>query len=279
MEAKLILVATPIGNLKDISQRALETLKNVDFIAAEDTRVSLKLLNYFGIANRLISYHEHNKQEKSKVICQRILNGETCALVTDAGMPAISDPGEDLVSLCISKGIEVSIVPGACAPISALAVSGLSTGRFCFEGFLSVNKKGRREHLVSLKHEVRTMIFNVSPHKIISDLKDMLDILGNRNISLVKELTKIHEKIIKTDIFSAIELLQQSSIKGEFVLVVEGCSKSKIPDMSLDMAVDLALDYMKNGKNINEAAKLSAEISKLKKSDIYKSLLSEFQSN
>ncbi len=273
MAAKLILVATPIGNLRDISQRALDVLHDADFIAAEDTRVSLKLLNHFGIKNKLTSYHEHNKIEKGKVICERILSGETCALITDAGMPAISDPGETLVALCMKQGIEVTIVPGACAPISALAISGISTGRFCFEGFLSVNKKRRMDHLDSLKNETRTIIFNASPHKLLSDLKDILNVLGNRNISLVKELTKIHEQVIKTDVESAIKMLEEKPAKGEFVLIIEGTSHEDTNVVSLESAVALASAYVEEGKSINEAAKLVAEISKLKKSDIYRSLL------
>ena len=196
MSGILYVVGTPIGNLSDFSPRAVETLAKVDFIAAEDTRVTLKLLNHFDIKKEMVSYYEHNKRQRGEIICQRILNGENCAIVTDAGMPAISDPGEDLVALCYELGIEVQSVPGPTAFATALAISGLPTGRFTFEGFLSVNKKSRREHLEEVKDEKRTMIFYEAPHKLIYTLNDMHKVFGNRNIALVRELTKIHEQVL-----------------------------------------------------------------------------------
>ena len=192
MIGKLIIVGTPIGNLQDFSQRAMDTLKSVDFIAAEDTRVTLKLLNHFNIKKPLTSYFEHSDKQKAEFICTRILNGETCALVSDAGMPAISDPGEKLVRLCEEKGIPVTVIPGPSAFTAALCISGISSGRFTFEGFLSVNKKSRREHLNELKFEKRTMIFYEAPHKLKNTIHDLYDTLGDRKIAIDRELTKIH---------------------------------------------------------------------------------------
>ncbi len=205
MAGILYLVGTPIGNLGDLSPRALETLGSADFIAAEDTRVTMKLLNHFELKKPLVSYYEHNKAESGKKILERLLAGETCALVTDAGMPAISDPGEDLVRLCAENGVEVRVVPGPCALVSALALSGLSTGRFTFEGFLSVNKSARFEHLDALRTEKRTMIFYEAPHKLLATLRDMLEVLGDRRISLCRELTKIHEEALRTTLSGALE--------------------------------------------------------------------------
>lgn len=269
---KLILIATPIGNLSDLSQRAIDYLNLVDFIAAEDTRVTLKLLNHFNIKKELISYHEHNKKEKGNIICSKILSGQSCALVTDAGMPGISDPGEDLVKLCSEKNIPVTVIPGACSSVCALAVSGLSTKRFCFEGFLSINKKQRTEHLNSLLKEERTMIFNSSPHKLILDLNDLLKTFGNRNISIIKELTKIHEEVIRTNLEKAIKLFDDNPPKGEFILVLEGYKKEK-NSITIDHAVNLAKTYIKNGKSINLASKLASKDTGFKKSDIYKMLI------
>lgn len=269
---KLILIATPIGNLSDLSYRAIENLKSAGFIAAEDTRVTIKLLNHFGIKKELISYHEHNKKEKGNIICSRILNGEDCALVTDAGMPGISDPGEDLVKLCYEKNIKVTIIPGACSSVCALAISGLSTKKFCFEGFLSTNKKQRLEHLNSLIKEEKTLIFNSSPHKLTLDLKDLYKTFGNRKISIVKELTKIHEEVIKTSLEESINLFKNNSLKGEFILVLEGYKKNK-NSLNISHAVSLAKVYIKNGKSINEASKLASKDTGFKKSDIYKILL------
>ena len=213
MSGKLFVVGTPIGNLGDISPRALRTLEECDFIAAEDTRVTLKLLNHFEIKKPMISYFEHNRRQKGEVITERILSGENCAIVTDAGMPAVSDPGEDLVALCHEKGIPVSVVPGPSAFVAAIALSGLSVGRFTFEGFLSVSKVSRREHLEEVKREKRTMVFYEAPHKLSATLNDMYSCFGDRQIAIVREITKIHEEVIRTTLKEASEKLSLSRIK------------------------------------------------------------------
>ena len=269
----LYVVGTPIGNLSDFSPRAAETLAGVDFIAAEDTRVTVKLLNHFGIKKPLVSYFEHNKQEKGAVICDRIAAGETCALVSDAGMPAISDPGEDLVALCAERGIRVLVVPGPSAVISALAVSGLPTGRFTFEGFLSVNKKSRREHLEQVKNEVRTMVFYEAPHKLPYTLKDMAETFGDRRIALVREITKIHEECIRTTLFEAVKYYEENSPKGEFVLVIDGAKPEEKKELTLEDAVALAEKAMENGSSASDAAKEAAKLSGFKKGEIYKLLM------
>ena len=271
--SRLYVVGTPIGNLSDMSPRAVETLKNVDFIAAEDTRVTLKLLNHFDIKKPMLSYFEHNKRERGEIICSRILSGEDCAIVTDAGMPCISDPGEDLIKLCEEKGIETVVVPGPSAVISALAVSGLETGRFCFEGFLSVNKKSRREHLDSLKDEERTMIFYEAPHKLPATLKDLYENFGDRKLSIVREITKLHEEVIRTTTKHAAEVLADSGIKGEIVLVLEGKKADKNEKLTLEDAVALAEKLIDEGMRINDAAKEAAAASGFKKNEIYKELV------
>lgn len=277
MSGKLYVVGTPIGNLSDFSPRAVKTLSEVDFIAAEDTRVTRKLLNHFAIKKPLISYFEHNKRERGEIICNRILSGEDCALVSDAGMPAISDPGELLVAQCASLGIPVYVVPGPSAVISALAVSGLPTGRFTFEGFLSVNKKSRREHLKEVEQERRTMIFYEAPHKLPGTLKDMLDAFGDRRIALVRELTKIHEEVIRTTLVQAVERFSQETPRGEFVLVIEGRQESSQSqaEYSLPKAVVLAKKWIDQGKSAVEASKLTAQETGLKKNEIYRELLKE----
>ena len=227
MRGKLVVVGTPIGNLGDFSPRAVQALEQADFIAAEDTRVTLKLLNHFGIKKPLVSYYEHNKQGRGRVICDRILAGETCALVSDAGMPAISDPGELLVAQCAEMGIEVTAVPGPSAGITALAVSGLPTARFTFEGFLSTVKKIRREHLEQVRNEERTMVFYEAPHKLVATLQDMLSVFGDRRVALVRELTKIHEQVIRTTLSQALERFSAEAPRGEFVLVIEGAPQNK----------------------------------------------------
>lgn len=272
MAGILYVVGTPIGNLGDISPRALETLENVDFIAAEDTRVTLKLLNHFGIKKPLISYFEHNKRERGEIICQRILNGENCAIVTDAGMPCISDPGEMLISQCIEYGIITRAIPGPSAVVSALALSGLPTGRFTFEGFLSVNKKSRREHLEEVKKEKRTMIFYEAPHKLNATLKDMLDAFGNRKIAIVRELTKIHEEVISTTLEKAVSDYAESPLKGEIVLIVDGVKEDEFseeytPEDAVIMALTLA---KKENISASESAKRVAKITGIKKGIIYK---------
>ncbi|MBO5185123.1 MAG: 16S rRNA (cytidine(1402)-2'-O)-methyltransferase [Clostridia bacterium] len=268
MSGKLYIVGTPIGNLGDFSPRAVETLNDCDFIAAEDTRVTLKLLNHFEIKKPMISYFEHNRREKGEIIADRILTGETCALVTDAGMPAVSDPGEDLVALCHGKGIDVKVVPGPSAFVAAAALSGLPVGRFTFEGFLSVNKQSRREHLLSVRHEKRTMIFYEAPHKLTSTLKDLFETLGDRRIAIVREITKIHEEAIRTTLKEAAEKYSETPLKGEIVLVIEGESEEKA-EATLEDAVTLAREYIKEGLSASFAAKKAAAETGLKKGDIY----------
>lgn len=273
MAGRLFVVGTPIGNLSDISKRGLETLESVDFIAAEDTRVTLKLLNRFNIKKPLVSYYEHNKNDRGQIIIDRISDGEDCAIVTDAGMPAISDPGEQLVFRCHEEGIEVISVPGPSAVITALAVSGLPSGRFCFEGFLSVSKKSRFEHLESLKNETRTMIFYEAPHKLITTLKDMLNAFGDRKISICRELTKIHEEIKITSLSEAVKFYSQNPPKGEFVIVVSGSDPlSNQETYTLEDAVKIAKDYMSDGLSASSAAKSAANETGIKKSDIYSRL-------
>ena len=275
MSGKLYVVGTPIGNLSDFSPRAVETLASVDFIAAEDTRVTLKLLNHFDIKKPMVSYFEHNRRERGDVILERIKAGENCAIVTDAGMPAISDPGEDLVNLCLSSGITVESVPGPTAFATAVAMSGLPSGRFTFEGFLSVNKPSRREHLEEIVSERRTMVFYEAPHKLTATLKDLYKYLGDRRIALIKELTKIHETVERTTLSAACEKYSQQTPKGEFVIVIEGSTEPKQKEVSLDEAVLLAKRLVESGMAINDAAKETAKETKLKKGDIYKALLGE----
>ncbi len=270
---RLTLVGTPIGNLSDFSPRALEALQTCDFIAAEDTRVTLKLLNHFGISKPMVSYFEHNKRERGEVICARLMAGETGVLVTDAGMPAISDPGEQLVAQCHERGIPVGVVPGPTAMATALAVAGLPTGRFTFEGFLSVNKRARREHLDSIKAEQRTMVFYEAPHKLAATLEDLLATLGDREVALVRELTKIHEEVIRTTLSAAVERYKTDSPRGEFVLVVAGAVPSERPPMTVEQAEMLAREYLAQGLSPSEAAKTAAAESGLKKGDIYRRII------
>lgn len=271
MSGKLILVGTPIGNLSDFSPRAVEALSQADFIAAEDTRVTVKLLNHFGIKKPLVSYFEHNKTARGPELCARMESGETCALVTDAGMPAISDPGELLVEQCAERGIPVFVVPGPSAVVSALAVSGLPTGRFTFEGFLSVNKKSRREHLEELREERRTMVFYEAPHKLAGTLADLLAAFGDRRISLVRELTKIHEEVIRTTLAEAAARYADGGARGEFVLVVEGAEKKEEQKPEED-AVALARGYLADGLSVSEAAKRAASETGRRKGEIYREL-------
>jgi 16S rRNA (cytidine1402-2'-O)-methyltransferase len=277
MSGKLYIVGTPIGNLGDISKRALATLKECDFIAAEDTRVTLKLLNHFDIKKPLVSYHEHNKRERGAMVADRILKGETCALVSDAGMPCISDPGTELVNTCIERGIPVLAVPGPSAVITALAVSGLNVSRFTFEGFLSVNKSSRKKHLEEIKGEKRTMVFYEAPHKLPRTLKDLYETLGDRRIALVKELTKIYEQVERTTLAAAAEKYSQQKPKGEFVLIIEGREelKSETEPLSAEDAAELARQYIEEGLSPTEAAKKAAKESGHKKNDIYRLLTSD----
>lgn len=271
MSGKLIVVGTPIGNLSDFSPRAREALGQADFIAAEDTRVTRKLLSRFGLRKPMVSYYEHNKRGRGPVICDRIEAGETCALVSDAGMPAVSDPGELLVTQCAERGIPVTVVPGPCAAVSALAVSGLPTGRFTFEGFLSVNKKNRREHLEEVRSERRTMIFYEAPHKLAATLSDMLEAWGDRRVVIVRELTKIHEEILRTTLSEASERYADGSAKGEFVLIVEGAPEPA-PAAGEEDPVSLARALMEEGLSASEAAKRAAAETGRKKSEIYREI-------
>ena len=251
MSGALYLVPTPIGNLGDISQRSIQILEEADFIAAEDTRVTLKLLNHLGIKKPLVSYYRHNTESAGPAVVRRILEGETCALVTDAGTPAISDPGEELVAQCAQAGIPVTAIPGPCALVTALAVSGLPTGRFTFEGFLAMNKKNRRAHLESLRGEPRTMIFYEAPHKLPATLKDLRDTFGpDRRITLCRELTKLHEEIRRTTLQEAAAWYEINPPRGEFVLIVEGAPPVPEEEPSLE-------DGLEQVRHLQEEEQLS----------------------
>lgn len=275
MEKKGILyvVGTPIGNLSDLSPRAAQTLSQVDFIAAEDTRVTVKLLNHLGIKKPMVSYFEHNKQFRGEIICERILAGENCAVVTDAGMPCISDPGEELIKQCEEYGIKTEVVPGPSAVISALCVSGLSTGRFAFEGFLSVNKKSRKEHLDSIINEKRTMIFYEAPHKLSNTLKDFSEVFPDRKLTIARELTKLHEEIIRTTTTEAFEKYGDGSLKGEIVLILEGAKEEAKAEYTLEDAVNLAKKMVSQGVKATQAAKDAAAVTGQRKNDIYRELI------
>ena len=274
MSGTLYLVATPIGNLGDFSPRAVETLENADFIAAEDTRVSIKLLNHFNIKKPLVSYHEHNHVSAGQAILARLLAGESCALVTDAGTPAVSDPGEDLVRLCAENGVTVLSIPGCCAAVNALAVSGLPTGRFTFEGFLTVNKKSRREHLDSLRGERRTMIFHEAPHKLAATLADLRDTFGpDRQIALCRELTKLHEEIRRTTLGEAADYYAANPPKGEFVLVVAGAQQETGAAVTLEEGVEQVLALREQGMRLKDAAREVAEHTGLSKNELYTAAL------
>ena len=274
MAGMLYLVPTPIGNLGDISERCRRTLEEADFIAAEDTRVSLKLLNHLGIKKSLVSYYEHNKAFKGDKIVERILAGETCALVSDAGSPAISDPGEDLVKQCAEAGITVCAIPGPCAAITALSISGQATGRFCFEGFLSTSKKSRREHLESLQGEQRTMIFYEAPHKLLTTLEDLRDAFGaDRGISLCRELTKLHEEVVRTTLGGAIEKYTENAPKGEFVLVLAGAPEKEKEVATADDAAARVAQLVAEGMSRKDAIKQTAKELNLPKNVVYDAAL------
>ena len=276
MAGMLYLVPTPIGNLGDISDRCRRTLEEADFIAAEDTRVSLKLLNHMGIKKSLVSYYEHNKAFKGEKIVERILAGEVCALVSDAGSPAISDPGEDLVKQCAAAGIPVCAIPGPCAAITALSISGQSTGRFCFEGFLSTSKKSRREHLESLQSEQRTMIFYEAPHKLLSTLEDLRDAFGaERGISLCRELTKLHEEVVRTTLGEAVAKYTENPPKGEFVLIVAGAEAPVKEEASETDAAARVAQLMEEGFSRKDAVKQTAKELGLPKNVVYDIALKE----
>ena len=270
----LYVVGTPIGNLGDFSPRAAETLAGADFIAAEDTRVTQKLLNHLGLHKPLLSYFEHNKRSRGEAILQRLREGETCALVSDAGMPAVSDPGETLIAACAQEGLPVYVVPGPTAAISALAVSGLPTGRFTFEGFLSMNKRSRREHLRRVEHEPRTMIFYEAPHKLRRTLGDFEKTFGGeRRIALVRELTKVHEEVWRTTLAEAAAHYREQEARGEYVLVVAGAEAPPVEEgNTLEDAVELARQRMEAGESASEAAKQAAKETGVRKSEIYRAL-------
>ena len=275
MSGKLYIVGTPIGNLGDITLRALETLKAVDFIAAEDTRVTQKLLLHFGIKKPLVSYHEHNRKYVGDSIAERILGGETCAVVTDAGMPCISDPGEDLVRLCAERGIPVEVVPGPSAAVSALAISGLDTSKFAFEGFLSTAPSSRREALEKASKEERTLIFYEAPHKLVTTLGDLYRCFGERKISICREMTKLHEEVIRTTLSAAVNLYddEKNKPRGEFVLIVEGFKAEQEPEISLEGALERAKVLIAGGMKATEACREIAKTTGFSKSELYSALL------
>ena len=273
----LYLVATPIGNLSDLSERAIKVLSEVDFIAAEDTRNTGHLLSYLHIQKPLVSYHEHNKRERGENICDRLQAGESCALVTDAGTPAISDPGEDLVALCARRGITVTSIPGCCAGITALTLSGLPTRRFTFEGFLSVNKAERKKHLDTLKGEVRTMIFHEAPHKLKATLSDLRDTFGDdRRIALCRELTKLNEEVLRLTLAEAVAYYEENAPRGEYVLVVEGAREdsSTAATFWADMTVpDHVAHYVAQGMTKKDAIKAAAKDRGVPKNEVYQQVI------
>lgn len=272
----LYLVGTPIGNLADMTERAKKVLSEVDFVAAEDTRNSMKLLSCFGIHTELVSYFEHNKRESGERIVQRLLGGESCALITDAGMPAISDPGEDLVRLCQESGVAVRVVPGPSACVSALALSGLSTVRFAFEGFLPAQKNDRRKRLEAVANDDRTLIFYEAPHKLRATLDDMAEIFGtDRMIALCRELTKLNEEAVRTSLADAVKLYREKEPRGEYVLVIEGGSgkaKEENPLLSLSPEEHVA-HYEAQGMKRMDAIKMAAKDRGMPKSELYKLLV------
>lgn len=273
MAGTLYLVATPIGNLGDLSPRAVETLAGADFIAAEDTRVSVKLLNHFDIKKPLVSYHEHNRATAGQAILTRLLGGETCALVTDAGTPAISDPGQELVALCAENGVTVQAIPGCCAAITALAVSGLDTRRFTFEGFLPSGKKERRTALEELTGEVRTMVFHEAPHRLRAALADMAEVLGDRPIALCRELTKLHEDTVRTTLAQAAAYYAANEPRGEYVLVVAGRAKQQGPQLTLEQGVERVLRLREDGVRMKDAVRQVADDTGLSRNELYDAAL------
>ena len=270
MAGTLYLVPTPIGNLGDISQRMADTLAQADFIAAEDTRVSIKLLNHLGLKKPMLTYHRHNTETGGQAVLDRLLAGENCALVTDAGMPAISDPGEELVARCAQQGIPVVTIPGPCALVTALAASGQPTGRFTFEGFLAMNKKNRRAHLDALRDEERTMIFYEAPHKLQATLKDLCQTFGpDRPVSLCRELTKLHEEIRRTTLGEAEEYYRENPPKGEFVLVVRGAPPKREAEATLEDGQALVEELMAQGTSQRDAVKQAAKTLGLSRNQLY----------
>ncbi|MBD5169408.1 MAG: 16S rRNA (cytidine(1402)-2'-O)-methyltransferase [Oscillibacter sp.] len=273
MSGTLYLIATPIGNLGDLSPRAAETLENADFIAAEDTRVTMKLLSHLGLKKPMVSYHEHNKASAGPAILSRLLAGENCALATDAGTPAISDPGEDLVRLCAENGVTVQAIPGCCALISALAVSGLPTGRFVFEGFLPVNKAERRERLQNLLGEERTLIFYEAPHRLRTTLDDLLGAFGDRSAALCRELTKLHEDTMRTTLAQAVEWYQENEPRGEYVLVISGAERTAETAVTLEQGVAMVLERREKGERMKDAVRQVAADTGLARNELYDAAL------
>ncbi len=274
MSGTLYLCATPIGNLSDVSKRFIETLELVDMIACEDTRVTIKLLNHFNIKKQLTSYHEHNKHEKGEYLVSLLKEGKNVALVSDAGTPAISDPGEDLVRLCIENDINVTSIPGCVALINALILSGLSTKRFSFEGFLSVNKRHRKEHLMALAKDTHTMIFYEAPHKLPYTLSDMAEVFGkDRKIALVRELTKLHEEVIRLTLGEAVEKFDEDKPRGEYVIIVDGCPFEELQTeeewWSELSVIEHIESYIKKGMNSKDAIKQTALDRNVSKRDVY----------
>ncbi len=270
MAGTLYLVPTPIGNLGDISKRMADTLAQVDFVAAEDTRVSLKLLNHLGLKKPMVSYHRHNTQKGGEQVLERLRAGESCALVTDAGMPAISDPGEELVAQCAQEEIQVIGIPGPCALVTALAISGQPTSRFTFEGFLAMNKKNRRTHLESLVGEERTMIFYEAPHKLAATLEDLAKMFGGeRPVSLCRELTKLHEQVWRTTLGQAAEYYRQTPAKGEFVLVVRGAQPRGEEGPEIEDGLSLVRRLQGNGLSLRDAVKRAAKELGLSRNQLY----------
>ncbi|MCL2663612.1 MAG: 16S rRNA (cytidine(1402)-2'-O)-methyltransferase [Oscillospiraceae bacterium] len=270
--ATLYLVATPIGNLSDISERAIKTLRDVCFIAAEDTRITRNLLEHFGIKKPLISYYKHNSRSSGEKIVLRILDGESCALVTDAGTPGISDPGEDLVRLCVDNDIHVVVIPGACAVVAALSLSGLSAKRFAFEGFLPIEKKKRSQQLSELQAEQRTMVFYEAPHKLVRTLTDMLKAFGDRRVSISREMTKIYEETLRMTLSESIVHFESVSPRGEFVIVVEGNCIQSTPDDKLSEGVVVATDLIEKGLSVRDAVKRAAGEVGCSRNSLYKML-------
>ena len=272
MAGILYLVATPIGNLGDISPRMADTLAQADFIAAEDTRVTVKLLNHLGLKKPMVTYHRHNTAASGQAVLDRLLAGESCALVTDAGMPAISDPGEEMVALCAAAGVPVVPIPGPCALVTALAASGQPTGRFTFEGFLAMNKKNRRAHLESLRGEERTLIFYEAPHKLVATLRDLADTFGReREISLCRELTKLHEEIRRTTLGEAADWYGEETPRGEFVLVVRGAQPEEEGECTLEDGLTLAERLREEeGLSLRDAVRQAAKELGLSRNELYR---------
>jgi len=270
----LYLVATPIGNLADLSARAEKVLGGVDFIAAEDTRVTAKLLSHIGVSKPMVPYHEHNKRKCGETIAARLAEGESCALVTDAGSPIISDPGEDIARICEERGLPVTVIPGPCAAVCALMLSGLGARRFSFEGFLEGTKSQKRDRLTLLRSDERTMIFYEAPHNLRETLGMMLDILGNRKISLCREMTKLNEEIIRTDLASAVEMYSEKEPRGEYVLVLSGAMKDE--EFWREMTVPEHVSfYLDNGMAKMDAMKAAARDRGVAKNEIYRLMLED----